>query len=100
MKTINFVLLLVVSTLLSSCSFNLKDYKIEDDLESKQMVEKDLTGYFKEEFISKVISETFKIGQTYVLFATVNYVEVHMDEISYSHATTYNVEQIQNFIKQ
>ncbi len=100
MKAFNFILLLIVSVLLSSCGFNLKDYKIEDDLESKQMVEKDLLDYFKNDFLSKMVAETFKIGQTYVLFTTVNYVEAKADDISYKYATQYNVEQIQSFIRQ
>ena len=100
MKSINFILVLITSILLSSCGFNLKNYKIEDDLESKQMVEKDLTGYFKKEFLSKVISETFEISQTTFFYIPVNYVEVHMDDISYKHTTEYDAGQIQNFINQ
>lgn len=98
MKTTNFILLWIVCVLLSSCGFNLKDYKIEDDLESKQMIEKDLTGYFKKEVIANVTSEVFKIGQTYVFFTPVNYMKVQMDDISYEYATNYEIEQIQSFI--
>lgn len=96
MKTTNIILALLFSILLSSCKFSLKDYKIEDDIESKQAVEKDLTALFKDDLISKMISETFTFSRFYLIL----YVEAHMDDASYRHVTDYNSEQVNNFINQ
>ena len=100
MKTTNIILALFFSILLSSCKFSLKDYKIEDDIESKQAVEKDLTALFKEDLISKMISETFSFGTETFFYIPVSYVETHMDGASYKYATSYNSEQVDNLINQ
>ena len=100
MKTINLVLVLIISVLFSSCGINLENYKIEDDPDSKQAVEKDLIVMFKDELITKMISETFTFSQEYPFFTLVNYVTAHMDGASYKHATDYNSNQVDNFINQ
>lgn len=99
MKTINLVLVLIISVLFSSCGINLKNYKIEDDPDSKQAVEKDLIVMFKNELITKMISETFTFSQEYFILP-INCVTARVDGTYYKHAIDYNSEQLDNFINQ
>ena len=100
MKSINIFFALIISALLSSCGFNLKNYKIGDDPSNKQSIEKDLTTIFKDELLTKLISEVFTFSQQTFFFYTENYVEVHVDEISYKHSTKYDSKKVDSFINQ